>query len=120
MAIGALTLGMLAVFGFMAFRAARRTGRTIGLLAWRVAQGAAVLFGLAVVLYQKPKSFYTNFVIFPSLALFLSGLLSTMVALGLGVTALFKRDDTKHALIAISLSLLAGAIALGLIVWRAS
>jgi hypothetical protein len=33
---------------------------------------------------------------------------------------LFKRDDTKHALIAISLSLLAGAIALGLIVWRAS
>jgi hypothetical protein len=120
MAIGALTLGMVAVFGFMAFRAARRTGRTIGLLAWRVAQGAAFVFALAVVLYQKPKSFYTNFVIFPSLALFLSGLLGTLVTLVLGITALFKRDDTKHALIAISASLLAFAIALGLIVWRAS
>jgi hypothetical protein len=120
MAIGALTLGMLAVFGYMAFRAARRTGRTIGLLAWRVAQGAALLFGLAVVVYQKPKSFYTNFVVFPSLALFVSGLLSTVVTLVLGVTALFKRDDTARALIAISLSLFAGAIALGLIVWRAS
>ena len=120
MAIGALTLGMLAVFGFMAFRAARRAGRTIGLLAWRVAQGASVLFALAVVVYDKPKSFYTNFVILPSLGLFLSGLLGTIVTLILGVTALFKRDDMKLALIAIGLSLLAGAIALGLIVWRAS
>ena len=120
MAIGAITLGMLAVFGYMAFRAARRTGRTIGLLAWRVAQGGAVLFALAVLVYEKPKSFYTNFVIFPSLTLFLTGLLSTIVTLILGVTALFKRDDTRHALIAISASLLAAAIALGLIIWRAS
>jgi len=120
MAIGALTVGMLAVFGFMAFRAARRTGRTIGLLAWRVAQGSAVLFALAVLVYEKPKSFYTNFVIFPSIILFLTGLLGTIVTLGLGVTALFKRDDIKHALIAISVALLSGTIALGLIVWRAS
>ena len=120
MAIGAITLGVFAIFGYLAFRAARRTGRTIGLLAWRVAQTAAVVFTLAVVVYEKPKSFYTNFVIFPSLTLFLSGLAGTIVTLILGVTALFKRDDTKHALIAIGLSLLAGAIALGLIVWRAS
>jgi hypothetical protein len=120
MAIGALTLGMFAVFGYFAFRAARRTGRTIGLLAWRVAQGSAVVFALAVALYEKPKSFYTNFVIFPSITLFLTGLAGTVVTLLLGVTALFKRDDATHALIAISLSLLAGAIALGLIVWRAS
>jgi hypothetical protein len=120
MAIGALTLGMLAVFGFMAFRAARRTGRTIGLLAFRVAQGSAVVFALAVLLYEKPKSFYTNFVIFPSLALFLTGLVATIVTLILGVTALFKRDDIKHALIAITVSLLGAAISLGLIVWRAS
>jgi hypothetical protein len=120
MAIGALTVGMLAVFGYMAFRAARRTGRTIGLLAWRVAQGSAVVFALAVLVYEKPKSFYTNFVIFPSLALFLTGLAGTIATLILGVTALFKRDDAKIALIAISISLLAGAIALGLIVWRAS
>jgi hypothetical protein len=120
MAIGAITLGILTVFGFMAFRAARRTGRTIGLLAWRVAQTAAVVFTLSVLLYEKPKSFYTNFVIFPSLTLFLSGLFGTIVTLILGVTALFKRDDIKHALIAITLSLFAAAIALGLIVWRAS
>lgn len=120
MAIGALTLGMLAVFGFMAFRAARRTGRTIGLLAWRVAQGAAVVFALAVLVYEKPKSFYTNFVIFPSLGLFVSGLLGTIVTLILGVAALFKRDDARHALMAISISLLAAAISLGLIIWRAS
>lgn len=120
MAIGALTLGMLTVLGYMAFRAARRTGRTIGLLAWRVAQGAAVAFALAVVLYEKPKSFYTNFVIFPSLTLFVSGLLGTIVSLILGVTALFKRDDARLALIAISAALLSGATALGLIIWRAS
>jgi len=120
MAIGALTLGMLTVFGFMAFRAARRTGRTIGLLAWRVAQGASVVFALAVLVYEKPKSFYTNFVIFPSLMLFLSGLLGTIVTLILGITALFKRDDATRALLAIGSSLLAAAIALGLIVWRAS
>lgn len=120
MAIGALTLGMLAVLGFMAFRAARRTGRTIGLLAWRVAQGAAVVFALAVLLYEKPKSFYTNFVIFPSLALFVSGLIGTIVTQILGITALFKRDDATRALLAIGASLLAAAIALGLIVWRAS
>jgi hypothetical protein len=120
MAIGALTLGMLAVFGFMAFRAARRTGRTIGLLAWRVAQGASVLFALAVMLYEKPKSFYTNFVIFPSLALFISGLLATIVTQILGITALFKRDDATRALFAIGVSLLAAAIALALIIWRAS
>jgi hypothetical protein len=120
MAIGALTLGMVAVFGYMAFRAARRTGRTIGLLAWRVAQSAAVVFALAVLVYEKPKSFYTNFVIFPSLILFLSGLLGTIATLILGITALFKRDDATRALLAIGLSLLASAIALGLIVWRAS
>jgi hypothetical protein len=120
MAIGALTLGMLAVFGYFAFRAARRTGRTIGLLAFRVSQGSAVLFAFAVLLYEKPKSFYTNFVIFPSITLFLTGLLGTIVTLFLGVTALFKRDDAPRALIAISVVLLAGAIALGLIVWRAS
>ena len=90
------------------------------MLAWRVAQSAAVAFTLSVLLYEKPKSFYTNFVIFPSLTLFLSGLVATIVTLLLGITALVKRDDTKHALFAISLSLLAGSIALGLIVWRAS
>jgi hypothetical protein len=120
MAIGALTLGLLAAFGFMAFRAARRTGRTIGLLAWRISQAAAVVFVLAVLLYEKPKSFYTNFVIFPSLTLFVTGLLGTIVTLILGITALFKRDDATRALLAIGVSLLAGAIALGLIVWRAS
>jgi hypothetical protein len=120
MAIGALTLGMLAVFGYVAFRVARHAGRTIGLMSWRVAQGTAVMFALAVVVYDKPTSFYTNFVIFPSLALFVSGLIGTIATHILGVTALFKRDDTRHALFAISLSLLAAAIALGLIVWRAS
>jgi hypothetical protein len=120
MAIGALTLGMLTVFGYMAFRAARRTGRTIGLLAWRVAQGAALVFALAVVVYEKPKSFYTNFVIFPSLALFVSGLLATIVTQILGIVALFKRDDASRALLAIGISLLSAAMALGLIVWRAS
>jgi len=120
MALGAITLGMLAVFGFMAFRAARRTGRTIGLLSWRVAQGASVVFALAVAVYDKPKSFYTNFVIFPSLTLFLSGLLATVVTVILGIAAVIKRDDATRGLLAIGISLLAGAIALGLIVWRAS
>jgi hypothetical protein len=79
-----------------------------------------VAFALAVVLYQKPKSFYTNFVIFPSLALYISGLLGTVAALILGVTALLKRDDSRNALIAISASLAAAAAAMGVIIWRAS
>jgi hypothetical protein len=120
MVIGAITLGILAMAGYAAFRAARHHGRTIGLLAWRVAQGNAVMFALAVAVYQKPASFYTNFVIFPSLILYLSGLLGTLVAVLLGVTALVKRDDAQRALIGISMSLLAAAAATALIVWRAS
>jgi hypothetical protein len=120
MVIGGLALGILAMAGFMAFRAARRTGRTIGLLAWRVAQGTAVVFALAVLVYEKPGSFYTNFVVFPSLVLYLSGLLATIVALILGITALIKRDDVPRALFAISVSLFAAAAAMGVIIWRAS
>jgi hypothetical protein len=120
MVLGALTLGILAVVGYGAFRWARHHGQTIGLLAWRVAQGTAVVFGLAVLVYQKPGSFYTNFVIFPSLILYLSGLLGTIVAVLLGLTALIKRDDAHRALKGISVSLLSAAIATALIVWRAS
>jgi hypothetical protein len=120
MVIVAVTLAILAVAGIMGFRAARRTGRTIGLLAWRVAQGTAVVFALAVLVYEKPRSFYTNFAMLPSLLLYLSGLLGTIVALILGVTALIKRDDVQRALIAITVSLLSAAISMGLIIWRAS
>jgi hypothetical protein len=120
MVIAAVALGILALIHYAVFRAARRAGRTIGLVAWRTAQGAIGAFVLAVVLYEKPKSFYTNFVIFPSLALYISGLLFTIAALIVGVTALFKRDDSRNALIAIGSSIGAAAAAIGLIIWRAS
>lgn len=120
MVIGAVALGFLAVVSYMAFRAARRAGRTIGLLAWRVAQGSVLAFVLAVAVYEKPKSFYTNFVIFPSLTLYVTGLLGTISTLILAITALVKRDDTRPALIGISMSLLGAVAAMALIIWRAS
>lgn len=120
MVIGALTLGVLAMVGFAAFRAARHQGRTMGLLAWRVGQATAAAFALAVLVYDKPGSFYTNFVILPSLLLYLTGLFGTIVALILGVTAIIQRDEVHRALSAISLSLLSAATATALIVWRAS
>ena len=120
MVIGALTLGFLAMVGYAAFRAARHEGRTMGLMAWRVGQGAAVMFTLAVLAYEKPGSFYTNFVILPSALLYLAGLLGTVVVLIFGIIALIQRDDIHHALMAISLSLFAAAAATTLIAWRAS
>jgi hypothetical protein len=120
MVIAAVALGILALIHYAVFRVARRAGRPIGLVAWRAAQGAIVAFVLAVVLYEKPKSFYTNFVIFPSLALYIAGLLGTIAALILGITALFKRDDSRNALIAVGSSLAAAVAAMGVIIWRAS
>ena len=98
MVIGALTLGVLAMAGYAAFRAARHQGRTIGLMAWRVGQATTIVFALAVVVYQKPASFYTNFVILPAALLYLTGLAGTLIALILGVTAIAKRDDVNRAL----------------------
>jgi hypothetical protein len=120
MVIGALTLGFLAMVGYAAFRAARHQGRTMGLMAWRVGQATAVVFTLAVLVYDKPASFYTNFVIIPSLLLYLTGLFGTLIVLILGVSAIIQRDDVHRALSAISLSLLSAATATALIVWRAS
>jgi hypothetical protein len=118
--IAAIALGILALIHYAVFRVARRAGRTIGQLAWRAAQGATVSFVLSVLFYEKPKSFYTNFVIFPALALYIAGLLATVATLVLGITALRKRDDRKRALIAIATALIAATAAIGLIIWRAS
>jgi hypothetical protein len=99
-------------------RRALRQGLTPAGLAWRAAQFASAALALSVLVYQKPQSFYTNFVIFPSVVLYLSGLLCVAVALVLAVVALFK-GETAGALRSAAMAVAAAAAATLIILWRA-
>jgi hypothetical protein len=101
-------------------RLAGGPARTAGTLAWWSAQGGAVAFLLSVVIYQKPASFYTNFVMLPALLLFVCGLGCFVLTLTLAIVALFKRTATREALQALGLAVLTLLIAVLMIRWRAS
>ena len=97
----------------------RVRGGRAGALAWRVAQGTCVLFLRSVLLYQKPASFYVNFVMLPSLFAFLAGLIGVIVTLVLTIVALVKRVAVQRALTATGLALLTMVLAFAVIYWRA-
>jgi hypothetical protein len=89
------------------------------MLAWRIAQGTCVLSLLSVLLYQKPASFYVNFVMLPSLFAFLAGLIGVIVTIVLTIVALFKRVAVQRALTATGLAVLTMVLAFAVIYWRA-
>lgn len=119
MVIGPLSLAALLVATWAIVGALRRRGRTFGMLAWRTAQVTSGVFLLAVLLYQKPQSFYTNFAVLPSLFAFLGGVLFVFVTVVLSAIALVKRDDGRRALVAVGTAVFGAVAALLVIVWRA-
>lgn len=120
MLVGLLAVVMAVVaVGVVFASAARRAGRAYGTIALRVAQGSALVFILSIALYQKPESFYVNFVILPSLFLFLGGLGCVFVTLVLGVIALVKGDGRRQAVIAMAGAVLSAVATFVIILWRA-
>jgi hypothetical protein len=114
-----LTLGLVIAGGMLLLWLAGPPSSTLASWAWRVAQAAGVLFVASVALYEKPKSFYTNFVLLPSVALFLIGLLSAIIAIALGIVTAV-RGDARRGLTAIGLALASTVTAWLVILWRAS
>jgi uncharacterized membrane protein len=92
----------------------------LGRWAWRAAQATGGLLLLSVAVYQKPQSFYTNFVILPSMVLFLVALTTAVVALVLGLAATIRGDADRRGLKAIAAALVAIVAAFLVILWRAS
>ena len=71
-------------------------------------------FLLAAALYQEPQSFYTNFVLFPSLGLMALGTLINLIAIGIALANL--RGATRpRALLALAISVLVPLISVGTI-----
>jgi hypothetical protein len=93
---------------------------TLGRWAWRAAQTTGVLLLIAIALYQKPQSFYTNFVILPSLLLFLVALSTAVIAIVLGLAAAIRGDTGRQGVKSIALALAAVVAAWLVILWRAS
>ena len=69
----------------------------------------AVIGGLcflgAVLLYEEPKSFYTNFVLFPTLVLMAIGSLADLIAIILALVSL-RGKARNMSLLALALGLL--------------
>ncbi len=71
-------------------------------------------FLAAAALYEEPQSFYTNFVLFPSLLLMVAGTLLSLIAVG---TALFhlKGMARKEAFLAIGIAVVVPVISIATI-----
>jgi hypothetical protein len=87
----------------------------------RIAMTALVLAGFgalcflgAVVLYEEPKSFYTNFVLFPSLSLMAIGAFVDLIALILALLSL-RGAARRMASLALALALLVPILAIATI-----
>jgi hypothetical protein len=68
----------------------------------------------AMVVYEEPKSFYTNFVIFPAVLLMGIGLLADLVAIILALTGL-RGEGRKPALLALALAIVSPILAMAVI-----
>jgi hypothetical protein len=77
------------------------------------------LFLVSVLIYEKPASFYVNFVMLPSLFAFLAGVVGVLVTIVLTIVALFKRTAARRALAATGLAVLTMVTAFLIISWRA-
>lgn len=119
MVLGIVLLIIVCTLGVAAVFMARRRQWTHGLFAWRVAQAATLSFILSVAVYEKPASFYTNFVIVPAIICFLFGLLLVVCTLVLGLLALVRQQDGRKGLAASALALIAAVACLAIISWRA-
>jgi len=75
--------------------------------------GALCFLG-AVVLYQEPKSFYTNFVLLPSLCLMGIGTLADLIALVLALVSL-RGAARKAAFLALALAVLVPILSVAII-----
>ncbi|HMB55097.1 MAG TPA: hypothetical protein VKU40_17395 [Thermoanaerobaculia bacterium] len=82
---------------------------------WLAVGGAACCL-LAVLVYEKPESFYTNFVILPSLYSLAAGVVLDLVAVVLALTGL-GREGRKRALQTLALALLVPPAALAFIAY---
>ena len=71
-------------------------------------------FLLAAALYQEPQSFYTNFVLFPSLGLMALGALVNVGAIGIALANLRGATRTR-ALLALAIAVLVPVISIGTI-----
>ena len=83
-------------------------------LAYGLAIAGVVFCLLAVLVYEKPKSFYTNFIIMPSVYLSMAAWIVDVVAIVLALFAL-KGPTRKRALLTLGLALGAPVIAMGII-----
>jgi hypothetical protein len=101
------------------FRLAGPSGATPAALAWRTAQGAFVAFVVAIMVYQKPQSFYINFVIVPAIFCYLAGLCCVILTIVLAIAAFLKRTATRRAAESIGLALATWVVATLIIWWRA-
>jgi hypothetical protein len=118
--VGLLTFAGILAAVCGAFALSRRRGWVPGLLAWRLAQGGGVAFLVSVLVYQKPASFYTNFVILPAMLCFTAGLLCLLATVLVALIAFFTGAGAKRDLQAIGLVALAMTASFLVIFWRAS
>jgi ABC-type Fe3+-siderophore transport system permease subunit len=116
---GILVVGAIVIAGAALALMLRRKGASWSTMAWRVMQAGEVAFVLAVLLYEKPQSFYTNFVIMPSLLLYLGGVLTVLVTIVLGTLALINREEKRQPLIAMAASALTAVVSILMIIYRA-
>ena len=73
-----------------------------------------LFFLLSAALYQEPQSFYTNFVLFPSLGLMALGALVNVGAIGIALANL-RGATQAWALLALAIAVLVPVISLGTI-----
>lgn len=82
---------------------------------WLAVVGAACCL-LAVLVYEKPESFYTNFVLLPALYSLAAAVVLDLVAVVLALTGL-RGDGKKRALQTLALALLVPPAAFAFIVY---
>jgi hypothetical protein len=114
--VGALVCALVGATGWLTARGVR--SRAQG--ARRMAMTSTALCVAAVLVYQKPGSFYTNFVIFPSMLLWLSGILASVVAVVVSGLAVIRGESKARALASFVLAAVAPVLAFVVILWRSS
>lgn len=89
-----------------------RLANAARILAWI----GAVFFVGAVLVYEEPGSFYTNFILVYPLALMGLGSIMDLVAIGLGIAGLWG-PGRKTALQALAIAVLVPVASVATIVW---
>jgi len=97
---------------------ARPTGRSWRTIVARTARVLSILGGVcfvgATAVYQEPKSFYTNFVLFPSLTLMAVGAPLDLLAIVLALPGL-RGQTQKMARVTLAIAVLVPVLAIATI-----